>query len=73
MNIQKSYSIYKYAELFGCSPETVRRHVKNGEVPSVRLGRRISIPAWYVTEKLCRPNTHMLEGKSNEDEILDSA
>lgn len=39
-----AFSVTETAELFGVDPRTVNRAVAEGELPSVRLGRRVLIP-----------------------------
>lgn len=37
-------SISEVAEILNVSPATVRRHIKNNELPYVKLGRLVRIP-----------------------------
>ncbi len=45
------YTIPEVAKIFRMHNATIRRHVKNKKVPSVRIGGAIRIPAAWVREK----------------------
>ena len=45
---QKYYSVPEAAKLMSISESALRRLVKSGEVPSVRLGGKILIPASFL-------------------------
>lgn len=40
----KALSISEVAEILNISPATVRRHIKNNEIPYVKIGRLVRIP-----------------------------
>lgn len=43
-----SVSVADAARLFDVSPKTLWRRIADGSVPSLKLGRRRLIPAWYL-------------------------
>lgn len=40
----KVLSLSEEAEILNISPATVRRHIKNNEIPYVKIGRLVRIP-----------------------------
>jgi len=54
----KSYEESKWvtaeqvAAAFGCHVKTVRRLIASGELPSRKVGRRVYVPSWAITEGL---------------------
>jgi excisionase family DNA binding protein len=44
MNERLTYTVEETAELLGCGRAAAYQAVKTGDIPSVRLGRRILVP-----------------------------
>lgn len=42
-------------ELFGCDPRTITQGIKDGTIPSIRLGRRVVIPREPLLALLSAP------------------
>ena len=51
----KTYTAEEVAVLLGCSPATVRRSARRGDLPDVGLGRTVRIPRSYI-DALLQPN-----------------
>ena len=49
---RRTYTVAEVVEILGLSRLTVLRRVQDGTIPSIRLGRRVLIPAEYVEELL---------------------
>jgi excisionase family DNA binding protein len=47
-----TYSVREVAELLGVSAKTVRREVRRGSIPVIRVGRRVLIPRFIVDKRL---------------------
>lgn len=45
-------SISEVAEILNVSPATVRRHIKNNELPYVKVGRLVKIPKARLVDYL---------------------
>ena len=45
-------SISEVAEILNVSPATVRRHIKNNELPYVKVGRLVRIPKAILVDYL---------------------
>ncbi len=45
-------SISEVAEILNVSPATVRRHIKNNELPYVKVGRLVRIPKARLVDYL---------------------
>jgi excisionase family DNA binding protein len=45
------------AELFGCDPRTITQGIKDGTIPSIKLGRRVVIPREPLLAMLTAPTT----------------
>jgi excisionase family DNA binding protein len=43
MITRQTADVYEAATLLGCSAETVRRRVRDGTIPSVKIGRKVLI------------------------------
>ncbi len=52
---KRTYNVPEFAKLAGISRPHAYRLVDKGEVPSIRLGRRVVIPGWYVEQLLGKP------------------
>ena len=49
------FSVKEIADLFGVSAGLIYAQVKRGDIPSLKIGRRILIPTEFI-EKLTAPN-----------------
>ena len=47
-----TYSAGEVAEILGASVSSVRRWIDQGEIPSVRIGRRVFVPRWFLEHLL---------------------
>ncbi len=58
---REAISIDETAEKIGASPKAVRKWISEGELPHVRIGRRIFIPLAGLRERLesWRPQTKL--------------
>lgn len=48
-------TIAEFAARASISPTTAYRKVANGDIPSVRIGSQLRIPAWYLADLSKRP------------------
>lgn len=55
---QLAYTVRQVAHLLSVTPPTVYRMIKEGELPSVRIGSSIRVPADALIEYLARHATH---------------
>lgn len=46
-----AYLVSEVAEMLGLSRSSVYRLVRSGEIPSIRYGSSVRIPAWWVEEQ----------------------
>lgn len=53
---KKLYEIDEILEIIPISRSGIYLAVKKGEVPSIRVGRRVFVPAWYVERLLSSPD-----------------
>lgn len=53
-----AYTVRQVAHLLSLTPPTVYRLVSTGELPSVRIGSSIRVPADALSEYLARYVTH---------------
>ena len=51
-----AYSVKELANMGLGSQSHIRRMIKAGEIPVVRLGNRELIPAYWVQENFVKPN-----------------
>ena len=51
-----AYSVKELANMGLGSQSHIRRMIKAGEIPVVRLGNRELIPAYWVEENFVKPN-----------------
>ncbi|MDA8648058.1 helix-turn-helix domain-containing protein [Rhodobacteraceae bacterium] len=51
-----AYGIRELAELGLGSQSHIRRMIKAGEIPVVRLGQRELVPSYWVEEKFLKPS-----------------
>jgi excisionase family DNA binding protein len=42
---RRAYSMGEFGHFYGISRDTIKRHVKNGLIKTIRVGGRILIPA----------------------------
>ncbi len=54
---KKTFTVDETARIIGVSRSTAYECVRNGSIKSVRLGRRILIPAWAVEQIVAAPNS----------------
>lgn len=52
---KRTYSVPEFAQACGVSRAHAYRLVERGEIPVIRLGKRIAIPGWYVEQLLGEP------------------
>ena len=52
---KKLYSVSEFAALTSLSNKTIYRKVLRGDIPSVRVGSQVRIPAWYLHDLTYRP------------------
>lgn len=52
------FNVDEVAAILGVCSRTVRKMVKRGEVPSIRLGRKLGIPEPALTRWLTDPTTN---------------
>ena len=45
-----TYTAGEVAEILGSSVSSVRRWIDQGEIPSVRIGRRVFVPRWFLDD-----------------------
>ena len=50
-----AYSCHELARLSGCSESHIRRLMKSGEIPMLKLGGRELVPAYWVSEFFGKP------------------
>ncbi|MGC8513834.1 MAG: helix-turn-helix domain-containing protein [Acidimicrobiales bacterium] len=55
---QLAYTVRQVAHLLSVTPPTVYRMVREGDLPSVRIGSSIRVPADALTEYLARHAAH---------------
>ena len=49
------YSVSEFATRTSLSSKTIYRKVLRGDIPSVRVGSQVRIPAWYLHDLTSRP------------------
>ena len=49
------YSVSEFAARTSLSNKTIYRKVLRGDIPSVRVGSQVRIPAWYLQDLTNRP------------------
>jgi NH3-dependent NAD+ synthetase len=52
---RKTYDAGMIAVIFGVSKQHVYKMIRNGEIPSISLSRRLVVPAWWVEAQLKGP------------------
>ena len=50
--MKRAYSVHEFAKVTGVLPGTVYEAIKRNEIPSIKIGRRIIIPANVVDNLL---------------------
>ena len=56
MSEKRAYTVEEVANELDCDHKTVRKGIAKGEIPSIRLGRFIRIPGWWVNQTLSGPS-----------------
>ena len=56
MSTKRLYAIEELREIIPLSRAGIYLAVKKGEVPSIRVGRRVFVPSWFV-DKLLSPTS----------------
>lgn len=56
MREQLLYGINEFQKIIPLSRSGIYKAVKNGEIPSVHVGGRCFIPAWYVNKLVTPPS-----------------
>jgi len=51
-----AYGVRELTEMGLGSESHIRRKIKTGEIPVVKLGHRELIPSWWVKEKFGKPD-----------------
>ena len=51
-----AYGVRELTEMGLGSESHIRRKIKSGEIPVVKLGQRELIPSWWVKEKFGKPD-----------------
>jgi len=51
-----AYSVREIAEMGIGSQSHIRRMIKAGEIPVVKLGHRELIPAWWIEDNFVKPD-----------------
>ena len=49
------YTIKEAREWTQLSDSSIRRHIKSGEFPHVKLGTRLMVPGWFLSDLVARP------------------
>ena len=62
-------TINDVAEILNITPATVRTHIKNNDIPCIKVGRLVRIPKdaliWYLHGKPIRKEEANVYGKQN--------
>jgi len=54
--MNETFSVEEVRQIFGVGASTVRRRIKDGDIPTIEgLGRIKRIPRWWVDHQLKRP------------------
>lgn len=61
MENEKWYTVQQAAEMLQCSPNTIRRRIKSGELDVMRSGRILRIPESAIKEMM-KPTTGTQNG-----------
>ena len=51
-----AFSVRELTQMGLGSESHIRRRIKSGEIPVVKLGHRELIPSWWVEEKFGKPD-----------------
>lgn len=52
---KKLYDLTEVLDIIPMSKAGIYKFCSNGEIPCIRIGRRIFIPSWYVEKLLAEP------------------
>ena len=55
IKIEHSNSVLNTAKILNVSSSTIRREVRAGNIPHVKIGKRLLIPGWFLYELLMKP------------------
>jgi excisionase family DNA binding protein len=53
---KRAYSVKEIAHELDCDHKTVRKGIESGTIPSIRIGRLIRIPEWWISQNLNGPS-----------------
>tara|TARA_B100001057_G_scaffold451020_1_gene493617 strand:- start:1770 stop:1958 length:189 start_codon:yes stop_codon:yes gene_type:complete len=54
--IEHANTVPNTAKLLNVSASTVRREIRMGSIPHLKIGNRVLIPGWFLSELLTKPN-----------------
>lgn len=60
------YTVNEVAKLLRLHPLTVRRGIERGEIPSIKVGRRVLIPRKIFEDFLAGSNGHPVDGAGTQ-------
>ena len=63
MENEKWYTVQQAAEVLQCSPNTIRRRIKSGELNVMRSGRILRIPESSIKEMMKPTTGNQSEGE----------
>ena len=63
--IKNGYTPEEVKEITKTSKAHIYRQMESGNIPFVQLGRRKTIPAWWVEKNFGEPNVQKLEDTSS--------
>ena len=63
--IKAGYTPEEVKEITKTSKAHIYRQMESGNIPFVQLGRRKTIPAWWVEKNIGEPNVQELEDTSS--------
>ena len=55
LNEKAFFTVKEFMSLTGCSRSTAYKQVNLNEIPVVRVGRKVMIPAWYIQKLIEGP------------------
>jgi excisionase family DNA binding protein len=50
-----SFTILEFGQKHSMSRSTVQRGIASGDIPTIRIGRSLRIPAWFVEDLVRAP------------------
>lgn len=57
---REAYRVSEVVKMTGISRTAAYRLIKNGKIPSVKLGEVVVIPAWWVAQTFENPATNAI-------------